>query len=67
MPSPYLMNSTIYLRACEPEDLEVMYHIENNTSLWEVSGITVPYSRYTLKQYIESSKNDIYADKQQEE
>lgn len=64
MRSPYLMNSAIYLRACEPEDLEVMYHIENNTSLWEVSGITVPYSRYTLKQYIESSQNDIYVDKQ---
>lgn len=42
----------------------MIYHIENNPSLWEVSGVTVPYSRYALKQYIESSQNDIFADKQ---
>lgn len=52
------------LRACEPEDLDIMYQIENDSCLWEISSITVPYSRYTLKQYIGSSQNDIFADKQ---
>lgn len=64
MPIPYLTSPELSLRACEPEDLDIMYQIENDSSLWEVSSITIPYSRYTLKQYIESSQNDIFTDKQ---
>lgn len=60
----YLENDRIYLRAVEPTDLEIMYSIENNPSMWQVSSFTVPYSRYILKQYIENSSYDIYADKQ---
>lgn len=60
----YLTNTRIHLRACEPEDLEIMYQIENNPLVWDVSGVTAPYSHYVLRQYIETSKNDIYADRQ---
>lgn len=60
----YLFNGRIYLRAVEPEDLDVMYEMENNPAYWDISSFNVPYSRYTLKQYIENSCNDIYADKQ---
>lgn len=60
----FLENEKIYLRAVEPTDLEIMYHIENNPSLWEITNFTVPYSRYILKQYIEHSSYDIYTDKQ---
>lgn len=52
----------IVLRAPEPEDLEVMYHIENNPEVWMVSNTTVPYSRYVLKRYINNCTNDIYQD-----
>lgn len=52
------------LRAPEPEDLACMMQFENTPSLWEVSNITGPYSRFYLKQYIESTKNDLYADNQ---
>ena len=52
------------LRAPEPEDLGCMMHFENTPSLWEVSNATGPYSRFYLKQYIESNKNDIYTDGQ---
>lgn len=54
----------IKLRACEPEDLSLMYEIENDTALWETGCTTVPYSRYALKQYIAQTQNDIYTDKQ---
>lgn len=54
----------IHLRAIEPEDLDSLYDIENDTSLWNVGTTSVPYSRYTLYEYIANSKNDIYADKQ---
>ncbi len=59
-----MQNEEILLRAVEPEDLELMYGIENTPELWEVSNTTVPYSRYVLKQYIESMRNDVYEDKQ---
>lgn len=64
MENNYLYNDRIYLRAVEPEDLDVMYHIENHPTLWGIGSFTVPYSRYALKEYIENSCNDIYADKQ---
>ena len=41
-----------------------MMRFENTPSLWEVSNATGPYSRFYLKQYIESNKNDIYTDGQ---
>lgn len=54
----------IILRAMEPEDLDVLYKIENDTSLWGVGVTNVPYSRYTLHDYIANSVGDIYTDKQ---
>ena len=54
----------IRLRAMEPEDLEMLYQIENNQELWNVGVTNVPYSRYTLHDYIASQKGDIYVDRQ---
>ena len=54
----------IILRALEPEDLDVLYSIENDIELWNVGYTTVPYSRYLLHDYIATSTCDIYADKQ---
>jgi diamine N-acetyltransferase len=64
MKQKYLSNDKIYLRAPEPEDLDVMYNMENDPASWDVSCFTVPYSRFVLKQYIEASQCDIFADKQ---
>lgn len=52
------------LRAIEPEDLELLYAIENDDSTWACTAAPAYYSRYTLKQYIASAANDIYADGQ---
>ncbi len=57
-----LRSHRIILRAPEPEDLEIMYEMENLPEMWAVSNVTVPYSRYTLKRYIENCRNDIYND-----
>lgn len=54
----------VFLRAIEPEDLDILYGIENDMSLWNVSVTSVPYSRYTLYDYIANTKSDIYADRQ---
>lgn len=60
----YLRNERISLRPVEPEDLETMYEIENDPEMWDVSNFVSPYSRYVLKQYIEASQSDVFADKQ---
>ena len=60
----YLQGPHLQLRALEPEDLDMMYTIENDTTLWDVSNRQVPYSREVLRQYIINSQADLYADKQ---
>lgn len=60
----YLINERIRLRALEPEDIDFLYAVENDPAHWIVSGVTEPYSRYTLRRYIETSQNDLYADRQ---
>jgi len=52
------------LRAMEPEDLDLLYHIENDPQLWGVGVTNVPYSRYILHDYIAHASADIYTDRQ---
>lgn len=59
-----LENRTIALRAPEPEDLDIMYLWENNTSIWRISGTMVPFSKFVLKQYLENAGKDIFEMKQ---
>lgn len=54
----------IRLRAIEPEDLDLLYEIENDMTLWNMGVTNVPYSRYTLHNYIATASNDIYVDRQ---
>lgn len=64
MDKTYFVGERICLRAMEPEDLEVMYEMENDPQTWDVSNFTVPYSRFVLKQYIENAQCDMFADRQ---
>jgi diamine N-acetyltransferase len=57
-------NSHIILRAVEPEDLVLLYLWENDRTVWHVSNTLVPFSRFQLKQYIESNPGDIYTHQQ---
>ena len=54
----------IRLRAIEPEDLDLLFRIENDQELWGMSVSNVPYSRYVLRDYVAQATNDIYADGQ---
>ncbi len=58
------MEKKIFLRALEPEDLDFLYEMENDESLWEVGSTNVPYSRQMLLDYIATACADIYADRQ---
>ena len=58
------MNNELYLRAMEPEDLDVLYQVENDRELWNVGVTNVPYSRQALQHFIANTTYDIYTDKQ---
>lgn len=59
-----LKSDKIRLRAVEPEDIDRMYLIENDTELWKCSDNTVPFSFNALREFIASNSNDLYADRQ---
>lgn len=59
-----LKGQNIYLRAIEPEDLDFVYAIENDESIWNVSNTQTPYSRFLIRQYLENAHQDIYEAKQ---
>lgn len=60
-----LKNSRITLRAVEPEDLEILYGWENETSLWMHGNTLAPYSKLVLRQYINDAlEMDVYQSKQ---
>lgn len=59
-----LENNILHLRAPEPEDLDLLYAWENDTAIWEKGASIVPFSRYSIKQYLIDYKHDIYVDKQ---
>lgn len=52
------------LRPLEPNDIDLLYQIENDSREWALSSTNMPYSREFLAQYILSTTGDIYIDKQ---
>lgn len=62
MTSRLLQEGGITLRAPEPEDLDIMFELENDPETWQVSNVTGPYSRFQLKRYIEENQNDLFID-----
>ncbi|MFA7492850.1 MAG: GNAT family N-acetyltransferase [Proteiniphilum sp.] len=62
--SNLLENNNLRLRAPEPEDLDLLYNWENDTAIWQNGASIVPFSRYSIEQYLIDYKHDIYADKQ---
>ncbi|MEM6687721.1 MAG: GNAT family N-acetyltransferase [Bacteroidota bacterium] len=59
-----LTGEKLFLRALEPEDLDFIYAIENDETIWEISATQTPYSRFLIKQYLENAHQDIYEAKQ---
>lgn len=59
-----MMKNSVRIRAMEPEDLDILYRIENDSLLWGVGATNVPYSRYLLHEYVSNATGDIYTDGQ---
>ena len=49
-----LQGEAVLLRALEHSDLDFLYKLENDESVWEVSNTSTPYSKYVLKQYLDN-------------
>lgn len=59
-----LENNSIKLRALEPEDLDILYRWENESDLWGYGTTLAPYSKFTLREYISESRQDIFQSRQ---
>ena len=55
-----MIHKEIKLRAPEPEDLDLLYSWENDQEIWHLSNTLTPFSKYTLRQYIENSGKSIF-------
>ncbi len=59
-----LAGNLVCLRALEPEDVDILYGWENDTRVWAVSDTLAPFSRETLRKFIENQQYDIYRTRQ---
>ena len=60
----FIKSDSICLRALEPSDLEVLYSIENDSRIWQISNTNAPYSKEVLSLYLQNAHQDIYTTKQ---
>lgn len=59
-----LTSNSIKLRALEPYDIDLLFEWENDFELWKVSNTLTPFSRETIKSYLDSIHLDIFQTKQ---
>lgn len=52
------------LRALEAEDIDLLYAWENDPAVWGVSGTLAPFSRHTLRRFLDEQQFDLYAARQ---
>lgn len=60
----FIKSERIYLRALEPNDVDLLYAYENDLSIWKVSNTITPFSKDILSQYLNTAHQDIYTNKQ---
>jgi diamine N-acetyltransferase len=60
----FLKSQNIYLRAVEPQDASDLYDWENDRSIWAVSNTQIPFSKFVLEEFVNTSHQDIYTNKQ---
>jgi diamine N-acetyltransferase len=59
----FIQSENISLRATEPADAPLIYHWENDTSVWHVSDTFMPFSLFQIEQFI-LNNTDLYSSKQ---
>lgn len=59
-----LEKDNVRLRAIEPEDIDFILEMENNSDLWHLSNTHNPFSRFDIEQYVMLADKDIYSAQQ---
>ena len=60
----FIKSQHIYLRALESSDLDLIYALENDMSIWKISNTITPFSKDIIQLYLQSAQLDIYTNKQ---
>jgi len=60
----FLKGQTVFLRALEPSDADLLYRWENKRDIWPVSFTQIPFSKFILDDFVNASHQDIYTNKQ---
>lgn len=58
---PLMSDGVICLRALEPEDTDVTFEWENDSSIWHLGDAKAPYSRRQIEEYIATYDADIFS------
>jgi diamine N-acetyltransferase len=64
MSNNILRGENVRLRAVEPDDVDIIYEMENDPAIWHVGNTVVPFSRFQIEQYALTAQHNIYAEKQ---
>ena len=59
-----LKNEILGLRGVEPDDIRILFEIENDLELWKYSNRSQPYSKDLLQNYIANAHKDIFESRQ---
>lgn len=59
-----LSSDHYYLRALEPEDLALVYDMENDENVWQYSNTIAPFSRHVLREYLKNAQQSIFEARQ---
>ncbi|MGI4734691.1 MAG: GNAT family N-acetyltransferase [Janthinobacterium lividum] len=60
LPVPPDEKPSVELRALEPDDLDFLYALENDRTIWAVSDTLAPISRHALREYLQHATADFY-------
>lgn len=59
-----LSGTKCYLRAIEPSDIDTLYQIENDSSLWDDGNVSQPVARFSIESIVAEAGVDIYQSRQ---
>ena len=60
----YLKGNKILLRAMEPADIDFLYNLENDVSVWNISNTITPFSKLVIEEFVANAHLDIHTTKQ---
>ena len=51
-----MKSDSVFLRALEPSDIEILFQLENNSLYWKYSNRTEPFSKSAIRKLYSAAK-----------